>query len=585
MTEQNQSRFELGNMDRIHRRPVPKNPGSTRARAIEDAIKKELAASLQDDELNYSTLHLDSSKTGLPVSIILVTLLASASGKSIASVFSLLVETPDLRLAPRTDRFDNRPVETPTVIGDIYNAGEYWNIVVQFAKQYLGTNVEVNDAGGEVVSHNYPLDSDNVHRLVYAAANGCYTNLNTQIRLDSAKPLNVAFRDPAEHLTGRLNFSGDQGFDLCQHPIRRDVLVEMDASRPSAGGSDFLTNSGRMLTQVGGFVEPVFAPVNANSREVQQPFSAHFVITDLQTNFDSRDREAVLLALSSATMLSNNYAYADAFRPRYTVRGKGGKDDIDLRDIGALGYALVDGNQAPTKIDTKSDSFLQNFGKFVREHFRDGLIYSIDIPEIGEMSAVLDMFRCAAEGNPKAVQAVIQAANNLTDGHFGQIFQGDRILIDNGNRVHMGYYDRGDGVIVDARTIDNTAVLNLFGKAANRTALDFMESFSPNIGHPTVRLAVRGEVIHEVTGGRFVHTGYAGRYTFYGDFIIALNEACDRAGLVVNPANISSGLGGGAVMGGYDYSAMAVRSVSGMFVNRASQNQRPAATPRGRFGG
>lgn len=566
-SDQTAQQFTLGDADRFHRRPVARFAGSQRLRQLGEAITKELEASLRPNDANqFQIIQLDQSQTKLTVPLILLVQAAQAGGQTHSAVFSMLLNSPDIRLANRVEKDNGRSVEVPTVIGDIYNSKDYWARIQQVLGDMLPKGAQIHDAGGLVVPASFSVENDNLHELVYRATVATWTVMNSWVQLEDESPYTVAGRSRGEILTARLNFSGEVAKNAVGQPIRSDVTVELDSSTPGQGQEAFLTPT-QMLVKVGGFIQPMFAqPVqnpNPNGPREDQPYWAQLVITDIDSGYEAYDLEVLLLAISTSTILSNTYAWADAFRPRYARKGVA----EDLRDIGALGYALIVDGKPGQRIDTKTEAFLPNFGNLIRDNFRNGLLYSIDVPEIGENAWAFDVFRAAANGDAQAYNQIITAADNLTGNEFSTCFAGGPIVADDNNRIHLGQYlRREDNMVRDIRDIDYLAVLNLFGKTSPKTAVDFAETFSPKTGPLATRLDTRLKIIAEALSDDFELTGYANRLPLFSEFVLALNLACDRAGLVVNPGNVTTGLGSGQILGGYDVGAYAVRgNMNGMF--------------------
>lgn len=563
----------LADNGRAQRRPIARNSSSHRVRQLEKAIGDELGVSVRDGVANnWAVLLLDVAQTQLALPVIMVLMVESANATTHVSAFSILVNSEEIRLSPRMEKGENgRPIELRTVAGDVYNSKEYWARVQQLiGEQYQNaSNLQIHDAGGLVIPESFDTQNGDVHGLVYTAGNAAYTVMNTYVSLDDAPPINVANRKSNEILTARLAFSGEQRYNVVNEPIRSDVVIELDSS--TQGVQDTFLQPTSMLTKTVGFITPVFAQapsqINTNGPRNDQPYWANFVITDIESGFDAFDLELVLLALNNAALLANRYAFADAFRPRFSQR-----DGNDLRDIGALGYTMIVDGKPLGYIDTKTEGFQQEFAQLILDNFRDGLLTSIDVPEIGEKAWALDIFRAAANGDLRAVGRIRRAADNLTNGAFSQIFGDDtRIAADDDNRIHLGYWTDEQGRQRDLRSIDYLAVLNIFGKTAPGQAVAFADTYSPKMGTLAARLDARLQIIDSCTSGNWKLTGYANRLNFYGPFIQALLSACDRAGLVVNPANVSAGLGATTVLGGYDVGQYAVSGgVQGVFQNRGN---------------
>lgn len=562
-------------------RPISRSAGSVHAKELEEAMAKEMTRSLQSDGVSkYQIQTLDSQQLGMPVPVVLLTQQVTADNVDYLSVFHILIDGADVRLPSRIDKVDGRSIETPTVVGDIYNSNEYIARVEELIRMTRTTNatLKIIDAGGMVLPTNYNIAEQGVHGILYKAALACYNAMNANVQLDETPAYTLIGRNAQqEQLIGRLNFSGESYLDEVGHPVRSDVIVEMDSSRHQAG-REFLTSSSN-IAKVGAYIEPVYAqPQQDPNNPNNQPFYAQCVITRMQSGYDALDTEMILLDLVTTTMLQQGNGWADAFRPRYNRKG----GDIDFRDIGGLGYCGTEGK----KVDSQSESFKANFAQFMREYFRlnQGIIFAIDIPEVGPDAFAMDIFRAAGGGNPNAINALVRAADNLTGNRFSPLaakFGNFPLMVDTGNRIHNGYYVDGSGELRDIRDVDLLAVANVYGKSSPQTIMTWAESFSPNVGPLALRMANRLEIIDDVLNGRQVLTGFSGRYIVGPKFLEVLTQACRDASLVVSPANMVHGLGSGLVMGGYDYGQFAAGQ-AGAGVFGGAQGAGPASSYSGR---
>lgn len=543
-------------------RPISRSAGSVRAKELEEAMAKELNRSLVDDGVSkYALQNLDSSALGLPVpSVVLLQSVPAENGQEVISMFSIMIDGPDVRLPNRIDKIDGRAYEIPTVVGDIYNSNEYFTRakeLIQLARP--GKSLKIIDAGGMVLPTSFNIEQHGIHGLLYKATLACWNAMNSNVKLDEVPAYSLVGRNSQqEQLVGRLNFSGENYVDEVGHPTRSDVLLEMDSSRHQAG-REFLTSSSN-IGKVAGYMEPVYAqPQQDPNNPNNQPFLAQFVITRMHSGYDAMDLEMTLLNLVISTMIQVQNGWADAFRPRFN-RGKASAE-VDFRDIGGLGYCGAEAK----KVDSHAESFKQNFPQFMRDYFRlnQGIIFSIDIPEVGPDAWAMDVFRAVAQNNGNAIAALVKAADNLTGGAFSRLAQSKGnfpMIVDTGNRIHNGFYVDANGDLRDIRDVDLLAVANVYGKSSPQTIMTYADSFSPNVGPLSKRLSDRLQIIDDVLNGRQVLTGFSGRYIIAPVFLEVLTAAAREVGLVVNPANMVHGLGSGLVMGGYDFGAYAAGS-------------------------
>lgn len=559
-------------------RPIARSAGSLRAKELAEAMVKEMTRSIaQDGSSVYAIQSLDATALGLPVPAVVLLQTVVAGGEDHISMFSILLDGPDVRLPNRIDKVDGRPYETPTVVGDIYNSHEYIARAEELIKQARPTKkIKLIEAGGMVLPTTFNIEQFGVHGILYKATLATWNAMNSNVQLDDVPAYTLVGRNTQqEQLIGRLNFSGESYLDEVGHPVRSDVVLEMDSSRHQTG-REFMTSSSN-VGKVACYVEPVYAqPQQDPNSPNNQPFYAQAVITRMHSGYDAMDCEMILLDLVIAAMLQVQNGWADAFRPRYNRKG----DTIDYRDIGGLGYC---GPEA-TRFDSQSDAFKQNFPAFMRDMFRlnQGIIFAMDIPEVGPDAWAMDIFRASANNNANAIVALVKAADNLTGGTYSRMAQNAGnfpMIVDTGNRIHNGYYVTEAGETRDIRDIDLLAVANLYGKSNPAAIMQYAESFSPNVAPAPVRMSNRLGIIDDALNGRQVITGYSGRYILGPTFLKILTEACRDVGLVVNPANMVHGLGSGLLMGGYDYGAFTAGTAGASVYGGSSAAAQQTAQP------
>jgi hypothetical protein len=577
--------FTLESLGARRVRPIGRSAGSVRAKALEEVLIKEMSRSLQQDTVSkFAIQTLDANSLGLPVPAVLIIQTVVTQGIDNLSVFSILLDGDDVRLPNRIDKVEGRSIETPTVVGDIYNSQEYLTRMTELVTMARpGRQLKIIDAGCIVLPKDFNLEQSDIHGLLHKSTLAAWNAMNQNVVLDDTPAYTLVGRNSnQEQLIGRINTTGENYLDEVGMPIRSDFVLEMDSSRHQAG-REFLTSSSNIV-KVAGYVEPVYTqPVQDPNAPNNQPFLAQIVLTRLATGYDAADTEMNILSLVTAAMIQVQNGWADMFRPRYNKKD----GDVDYRDIGALGYCT----EKAAKIDSRSDSFKNNFPAFMRDYFRlnQGVVFALDIPEVGPDVLNLDIFRAVASGNANAIAAFIRACDNLTGGIYSKkasIIGDFSMIIDTGNRIHNGYYptDTGTAAIRDIRDIDLLAVANLYGKTNPAAMMQWADSFSPNTAPAAVRMANRLAIIDDALNGRQVITGYSGRYFIGPKWFEVITSACREAGLVVNPANMVHGLGSGLIMGGYDYSQFTAGQ-AGQSIYGGATAAGPGAAFNGRPGG
>ncbi len=183
---------------------------------------------------------------------------------------------------------------------------------------------------------------------------------------------------------------------------------------------------------------------------------------------------------------------------------------------------------------------------------------------MGELSWIHQIFIAAANGDEYSYNSLIAAANNLTNGAFEQTFTnvyGNEVIChDDGNRIHLGYYVDEHGERRDLRDLDYLAVLNLVGKSNPAMVEEWENTFTQSEIPLEMRMERRRNIMKALYSGKMEVKGFARRITFNPNFIIALSQACERAGLVVRPGNLIETFGAQHVRGQGDAARYAVHA-------------------------
>jgi hypothetical protein len=328
-------------------------------------------------------------------------------------------------------------------------------------------------------------------------------------------------------------------------PVRSDVLVAF-SSKLRQDPSQQATNQMNMGTKetrislLSGFIDTLYAPVapvsNYNFYQPQQyaaptqRYVANLVVTDI-ISYYGYTTAMTLLWLATSIAIRDDNNWVQAFRMTPNTEG------VDLHDIGALNIdANLENNPSGfgQRIDTKSDSFqLPQLGQLISSLYRPELLISLDVPECGEQTWYLSIFKEASVNNRHALDLLLQAANSLTNGNFGRYFTADKpVFINPFNRVHLGYYTDKNGVKRDLRAIDYLAVSNYIGDKDPMRIRAWSDTFLRKDIPLEIRLADRKALIDGLTQGNANFTGFAQRVTFSKDFMDALVRGCVDAGLL-----------------------------------------------------
>ena len=577
----------LMSVNSLLRRPLGRNTAGEATQALVKALSahfdESFAAGARE---SFDILVLDNNSAAVALSAILVCYKVSHAGRNYVAVYTMAVEASGGRLAPKMINLSGQNVEIDSVAGDAVDK-VLWNKIVELVVSHYGQGIEILNAGQMVLPSELRADdAAHIHRVAYNSVAALATVVEEDVTGAQAV-ISVSMIDNGSSLSATLDYNPAPLTNAVGLPVRNDVSVLLRGQSASAGANS-PHEQVRDLTRVDAFIDLVYAepaPPAFGQAPVTQRYYPRVVITNLDSQIDAITAETQLLALATAPLLSKQQAWGGAFKPRYT-------SGMDLRDIGAVGYEVqLDPTQKPDKFDTKADAFGNaNLFQLLQTTVYDALIYSMDVEECGELSWLNQMFLGAANGHKTAYGAIVKAADNLTDGHFSRVFpQGAQIVVDDQNRIHLGYYVDATGERRDIRDIDYLAMLNLLGDRDMKTVIDWGRTFDDPSIPLEIRLEQRARLLKGLLSDMRIK-GYARRLTFNPGFIEALAAACSNAGLVIRPNNLFVNTTGSINRGNYNAAAFAVSgaNASGMF-NHSTQGfgqYRGIGGPfMGRFGG
>lgn len=453
-----------------------------------------------------------------------------------------------------TQQIGNNPIEITRTSGDVNTVAFQKEVRAFVQRQFPGK--ELHPVDQEVVWADF--DMTNKRRVYNLAANAVLAGSTELARLAGFNDIDLGNVEGDSTLTVQTSFNNSPTEDILGSPIRSDIVIDFRIGGQPVPGQQGVMSRVKTLARVSGFMDLAWSPAVAaaqaynpwvpqvqaqQSPDAYKKYIPRYVITDLDSQ-NVLSIRAQLLGLVTAFTLRENNGWVEAFRPSPVVH-----EGVDYRDIGAVGIeANFEGNTSGigARIDTKSDSFQRSqhqpgdfLLRLVASVFQPKLLLSMDVAEAGPTTWISSIFAAAGETANPAHQAasayIISEANKLTAGRLSAYLQpGTRIIIDENNRIHTGYYIGRDGLKHDLREIDYLYVLNVVGDRDPELAREWSDSFSL-VGVPLeVRLAKRKTIIEGILGKQNVHiTGFARRVTFEPDFVNALTAAVHDVGLQV----------------------------------------------------
>lgn len=497
-----------------------------------------------DQTFEYTLIPIDvSNNTTLSVSVLVLAVRDKQNPNLGVAYHSLIVEAASATEFPqmRMEQIGGQNVEIMRLASDAYDPVLIEFVRNEVAKRFPNANL-FNTDGTLVTKDVKGDDMDTMWKIAINAAFACSQEL--EVKAPGFRDLNLAFVQNDSNLVIRPTFHQNDTVDVLNHPVRAPIQIDFQAVPQNQNQQQQNVERTSQISRLCAFLDIVWDPEVPNQPQAfgaqgwnnQQPnyrrYAARAVITQLESN-QLLTTPMQLLALLPALALREGNAWVQAFMPQ-------AKSDArkDWTDIGAIGYEVNlenNPNGVGNYIDTKADSFIskpENLYRLIGMTFRDGMLLSLDVPELGGSSWYNGVFAAAAEGNVNANQAIIDAANELTNGAFQAAFPPNaRVAFDENNRIHLGYYTDDKGNRQDLRRLDYLAVLNLTGDRGDLSAAkDWSDTFVRRDFHIAQRLALRKKIISNLVTDP-VFTGYARRVTFTPEFLNALISACRTVGL------------------------------------------------------
>lgn len=565
------ARLRAGNLA-----PLSATPHADAIKKLIETIKSTLEAKESGYLIDIFPINANESATRLFASaVVLAVRLESDPNAGVACHTMLLADTAESLPTQQLTAGTNAVVELQRVVGDAYD-GDYRAVIeATMAAAYPGVNIY--DADAEVIPAGYNYKDLNLVQLTLAnALTACGTVLNTTVKQDFEDlelPKLIAANGGRLDSVAKLVYNQANGQDSVGNPVRQDVIVSYSLVTGTAQAKRNQIqslNSGQVNTEifkVGGFMDLLWwenEQLVGNTNQFASPFAPQvqqqpgqmpykylprFVITNTQSS-ELATLPGWLWGLAAVNILKRNNNWMGAF-----ARGAG--SEANHHDIGAIGIEVNNG-QDPSGFgkpfsETRSPTFTpSDLHQLLSAFVRPELVISIDVEECGPSTWQNAVF-AAATGNSRANQDIIDAANLLTGNHFRNYFpDGESVMVNDDNRIHLGYFTDNRGRTLDLREIDQLCVLNVLGSANPEQGRAWSDTFT-QLDYPwEQRQHERLKVARQVSASLVV-TGAARRVTFRNKFLDALAQAMVDAGLTIRPETpymdiVSSSRGQGSFM-------------------------------------
>lgn len=412
---------------------------------------------------------------------------------------------------------------------------------------------QIYSADWEIVPDNFKMQDDYaIEDLFLNALRACWEELSTKEEGFHYDSLAGSAGDNTAVVS--IHFNQDQAnppvdrTDKVGLPIRSEIVIDFRSEQPRQAQKDLMTENTANVVEFGQaslYVNLNIDPVAARQNQWAGPQTGAtdtqeyvgevtFSAIDLVGKVDLAN---VLLMISTAFPLldTNTRPWLRNFLPRHLQHNTGSRSgNFRPRDLGALNYdykyktagqAIVE----PFRTNDENEFTIEQFNWLTNSIIQAGAALSIDVPECGDQTWFLRPF---AEANSvqQAYDAIVKAADGLTDGRFSQFFnqtQSRLITLPRVERILNGYYTDEFGVQRDLRNIDMLYLLNRMGHEDPEIGRKWAATFG---GGTEAQLAARAKLI-DMVASNAVYTGVSVHKTFHPDFLISLDRAITQTGL------------------------------------------------------
>lgn len=498
-----------------------------------------------DKTFEVNVYPIDKEETAsLAVSIIIIALQDKTNPDVGIAHHTLVLEATVDQFQPKYESILNEQIEVPRVVGDAADNMMQSVIVERLRRQF--PQVKIWDADRCVVPADFKHEDEiAVFKLASNAAFAASSEL--QRRTPGFVDMNLANAERDANLVVRTTFNNPQTHDVLGNPVRSDIIIDFTAAPANANQVQYQANERvSPIATASGFMDIQWNPATQQvmypgmfgqqpGQQHHQKYIARFVMTSLESA-GGLTIPAQLLALVSAVQLREGNNWVKAFDPNTGFAG-----EFDPHDIGAIGIECNfenNPNGIGVRVDTRKEAFKQeHLAVMIGIAFQPGLIMSLDVPECGDSTWYNGVFAASGAGDIGATEAIVAGANRLTNGIFTKYFQNrNTVVVDESNRIHMGYYTDRNGIKKDIRDIDYLTVLNMVGDRDPVVARNWSNTFTQTNVPLNYRLSKRKQIITSLFSD-VKFTGFARRVSFDAFFMESLLKAIAEMNLTIRQIN------------------------------------------------
>jgi len=546
--------------------------------AITNVIKRENKEVLPE---GWNVIALDHNNIGGPASVVAVCAMKRTAQSAGIYVTNVLLEGSMESLAPSIEtRPGRQSVQITTTLGQVFD-NEFWSKIQKRIAEQYGIGIEaVRQVSTIVLPREFDLENqDAVTTLTYLATVASAIASSG----GEALPLSIpqALKEQGQQFVTRVDMSVGQTTNMLGRPTRSAMSVRTLLTR--AANAQATYRNEHPLFDLAVYVDinftgPTAVPQqypNAPAVMGTQVYTPELVINGIHPSFYDFDLARALFCIIGVGALEKGSSWARSFLRTQTGRNK--KGQIDITNIGALGYELSETEGKMIETGRESGFGAEALATLLQRYFYQVPAVSIDLDPNAPLNWVMNDFIAAGQdGAPEqaaAKQRIIAAANSLTGNAFAKYFQSDWPICVQRHYLATGTYVNDDGEVRDLAEIDYLAILNIFGGTDKSVVKEWQRSFEDQTITPMEGLAIREGILRSRLNDVKI-TGYKRRETFDKRFLAALETGLVECGYRPMPEGIQPVIGQQVVRGNQSLQQLAGQALGqAMYAPGVTTNQ------------
>lgn len=395
-------------------------------------------------------------------------------------------------------------------------------------------NLKFSSLDGIIIPYNLNDINSRIGILASLSYNTIYSYI--QLSEGNTKDLTLAKRNNNDTLSLSTNFSKVRSVNELGLPVRSDWVFDLNLTTNTQANSINIAQRRSIITKTSGYVDYLPEQVNLLGDQLLpnniQPYNGvttgirfrpNIIISGIQTLYPTLGYG--LLGIIASLVIAKRETIINALVPKDSINQLGNLNllaNIERNVESNLGNKL---NLLGKELR------LEEVHKIIQKLVPLDPVISLDIECFGLNGTFMSpfMFASSYSGNQSSGRAILDTANQLTNGNLYNILQNQSINVttDEGIIIPSGYFMDSSGER-DLRDIDlayvtgHTEDMNLINK--------FVLSNLPYSQTNSDSYITRMEVISKLVPDAVI-TGKICRVTLSSAFINALSQAASQAGL------------------------------------------------------